>query len=119
MTMTQLTENLFVGPQIDQENLKELVNFGVTDIVCNRPDDEVSGNLLSAQMKDAAESLGLRFHYLPVTHTAPPTQAAQGLFNVVNDANTLTYAYCRSGARSSAAWSMALAANAGAQRQAS
>lgn len=106
MHITQLAPNLFVGPQIAEDDLRVLSREGFTDVVCNRPDAEHPGTASSSSMADAAEGLGLAFHYLPITPGVPFTDAAEELATLVSRPGTKVLAYCRSGARSSNAWSL-------------
>ncbi len=60
MKMTQLTQDLFVGPQIEEEDLSFLASQGFTDVVCNRPDAEHPESSPSSKMADVAKDLGMQ-----------------------------------------------------------
>ena len=107
MDIRQLSENLFVGPQINPNDLAALARQGFTDVICNRPDNEHSKDASSAKMNALASELGLTFHYLPITPNEPFNQQAQALASLVAQGDKKLFAYCRSGARSSNAWSFA------------
>ena len=109
MDMTQLAPNLFVGPQIAEDELASLAGNGFTDVVCNRPDDEHPGDAPSSVMASIAEGLGLAFHYHPIVPGEPFAEQAGKLAAVVARPNAKTFAYCRSGARSANAWALAQA----------
>jgi sulfide:quinone oxidoreductase len=109
MDMTQLASNVFVGPQIAESDLTQLANAGFTDVVCNRPDAEHPNEAASTRMADLAKGLGLAFHYHPITPGQPFDSQASVLSRLASDPGAKVFAYCRSGARSSAAWARATA----------
>ena len=107
MKLTQLTPNLFVAPQIDEADLKALAREGFTDVVCNRPDAEHPYGPVSDILSVAAAAHGLTFHYQPITHGEPMDAQPDALAELVSRPKTKVLAYCRSGARSAKAWSLA------------
>lgn len=109
MEMTQLAPNLFVGAQISEDDLSELAVEGFTDVVCNRPDVEHPGSAPSSRMAEIAKGLGLSFHYHPITPGESFAEEASTLASVVAKPKAKVFAYCRSGTRSSNAWSLAQA----------
>ncbi len=109
MDVTQLAPNLFVAPQITEDDLLLLSREGFTDVVCNRPDEEHPESATSTTMADVAKDLGLAFHYLPITPGEPFAAEARALAKVVAQPGAKVFAYCRSGTRTSNAWSLAKA----------
>ncbi|MEE2944757.1 MAG: TIGR01244 family sulfur transferase [Pseudomonadota bacterium] len=107
MEVTQLAPNLFVGAQIAEDDLAELADAGFTDVVCNRPDAEHPGGSASSNMTEAATELGLAFHYHPITPGVPLAEEAEKLAQVVEKPGAKVFAYCRSGMRTTNAWSLA------------
>ena len=118
MDMTQLAPNLFVGPQIAEEDLAILAGKGFTDVVCNRPDSEHRGDAPSSRMATISKSLGLAFHYHPITPGEPFAEEAEKLSSLVARPNAKVFAYCRSGTRASNAWAFANENEAGGRSQA-
>ncbi|MBT8458583.1 MAG: TIGR01244 family phosphatase [Boseongicola sp.] len=116
--MTQLAQNLFVGAQIEEEDLSGLADEGFTDVVCNRPDAEHPGSAPSSRMADTARSLGLAFHYHPITPGEPFAEEADSLSAVVARPSAKVFAYCRSGKRASDAWALAMSNRARGHQQA-
>ncbi|EKE45532.1 hypothetical protein OCGS_0622 [Oceaniovalibus guishaninsula JLT2003] len=108
MDIRYLTPDFAVSPQIDPAQMPALREAGFTDILCNRPDDEVDADLSFAAMGRAAEAEGLRLHANPIVNGAMTEDniAAQ---RRVADAGTKVLAYCRSGTRSTVAWALAMA----------
>lgn len=113
MDIKQISPNLFVGPQIEETDLRELASAGFTDVVCNRPDAEHPGHAPSQRMAQIAKGLGLGFHYLPITPGEPFATQAKRLARVVAKPNAKVLAYCRSGMRAANAWSLAQANQSG------
>lgn len=105
--MTQLAPNVFVGPQIEPQDIALLAGDGFTDVICNRPDEEHPGGPVSGIMARAAVEHGIRFHYLPITHGEPMEPQAQALRRLIAKPGSRTFAYCRSGARSTGCWQIA------------
>lgn len=113
MNYTKLAPNFFAGPQIEAADLEILVSQGFTDVVCNRPDREHPHGAVSEVMSNAAERLGLKFHYHPITPGEPFVEQAEHLAQIASQPDAKIFAYCRSGARTSNAWSLATSTSIG------
>ena len=96
--------NYSVGPHIEVVDLQALKAWGFTDLVCNRPDSELVDEPNSMDLSAAAENLGMRFHYLPVEPGGPLAAQSEALGNLLDIPDRKVFAFCRSGARSSAVW---------------
>ena len=107
MTITPLTPDFSVSPQLRPEDLPLAKEAGYRAIVNNRPDGEEPGQPTSDAMRSAAERLGLRYAYLPI----PPGQFSAGqaraLTRAIAEAGGPVLAFCRSGARSTKLWELA------------
>jgi sulfide:quinone oxidoreductase len=106
MTITQLHPQLSVGRQITLDEIRSLAASGFTDIVCNLPDNEIEDGPLSADVAQAAKVAGLGFHYLPIRPGEHPVEQGQSIAKIVQRPDARVFAYCRSGARSTLAWSI-------------
>ncbi|MDE0589999.1 TIGR01244 family sulfur transferase [Halocynthiibacter sp. C4] len=115
MEMTQLAPNVFVGAQISEEDLQRLASLGFTDVICNRPDAELPAGPTSQGLQSAAATLGIAFHYLPITPGEAFTAQAESLHRLAAKPDAKVFAYCRSGARSANAWSLAQSKQSAAQ----
>ena len=102
-----LSVTMSVGPQIELEDLRSIAEAGYTDVVCNRPDAEHLDGAVSRLVARAAADLGLRFHYLPIEPTQTPQTQSEALADILAQANTRVFAYCRSGARAEKAYLLA------------
>lgn len=106
MTPTYLNSDIAVGAQIEPQDIPGLAALGFTDIVCNRPDAEHPGGPVADKIAAAAARAGLRFHYLPVTHGTFPVNEARDFAAIRLSPGARVFAYCRSGARSTALWEL-------------
>jgi uncharacterized protein (TIGR01244 family) len=106
MDIRALTPTYAVSPQIDPADLPELKAAGFTTIIDNRPDGEIPFDLQAAQMKMAAEALGLTFVTNPLIPGAftPDNIALQSA--TLAAAPGPVFAYCASGNRCSIVWAM-------------
>lgn len=100
MTWTQIAENYWVSPQIEQQQIATLKEEGFEVIVCNRPDGEAVDQVSSSDIKKAAEAAGLEFVYLPM-QGANFTPEYLAKVQQLNKDGKKVMAYCRSGNRSS------------------
>ena len=99
MEYRQISDKYSVSGQILPEDIAAVKAAGFKSIICNRPDDEQPGQPSADSVKQAAETAGLEFRYIPVVsgqiteqNVADQAAALEGLEGPV-------FAYCRSGAR--------------------
>jgi sulfide:quinone oxidoreductase len=116
MEARKITDRLSVAAQITADDLPALAAQGYRSIICNRPDGEEPGQPTAAGIEAAARKLGLQFGNLPVTPGQIREADARAFGQMVQELPGPVLAYCRSGARSGALWSMAEARMAGAVR---
>lgn len=103
----QLTDNLYVSPQIDLDQIGEAKALGVTMIVNNRPDDEEPGQTNGAEIEAAAKAAGLGYAAVPVSHGGFAPWQLDGMAAALEQAGAgKTLAYCRSGTRSTLLWAL-------------
>ena len=107
MAFRSLAPGVVVAGQITVDDLTIAAAQGVTRIVNNRPDDEEPGQPSSAEMAAAAGGVGLDYVHAPVRGMPDAEAVAVVAAALADGASTLLY--CRSGARSAAAWAMATA----------
>lgn len=103
----QLTDTLYVSPQISIEDVAQAKELGVTVIVNNRPDDEEPGQINGAEIEASAKAAGLAYVAVPVAHGGfAPWQldAMAAALEQAGDGGVL--AYCRSGTRSTLLWAL-------------
>jgi sulfide:quinone oxidoreductase len=88
-----------VSPQITAAQLAQLKAMGFSTIICNRPDHEEPGQPTFADIKAAAEAVGLEAHHIPIKPGAATPADVQAFDTAVTTATGKVLAYCRSGAR--------------------
>ena len=64
----QLTDRLYVSPQISVDQVETAKALGVTMIINNRPDDEEPGQTNGAAVEAAAIDAGVAYAAVPVAH---------------------------------------------------
>jgi len=109
MDIRQLTPNYAVSPQIAPEDMATLAAEGYRVVINNRPDPEVSADLLSSAMQAAAEAAGLTYIENPVVNGAITMDMVVRQGEAVAQADGPVFAYCRSGTRSAIVWAMSQA----------
>ena len=87
-------------------DLPEVAAAGYCAIVNNRPDGEAPGQPSSHAIEAAARQLDLGYAYIPVVPGAKMEDAARRLDRFLRESEGPVLAFCRSGARSAALWTM-------------
>ena len=104
MDIARITPDYAVAPQISPQDAESIRAAGFTDVICNRPDEEVGGELASDAMRSAIEAAGLRFHFNPVQSGAMTETNVTAQSETLAHAEGPVLAYCRSGTRCSVVW---------------
>lgn len=107
MDIRAITPDYAVSPQIEIGDLPAIKAAGYVTVIDNRPDGEIPPHLHTAEMRRAAEALGLVFVSNPVVGGALTMEnvTAQGAAIAASSGPVL--AYCASGNRSSIVWALA------------
>lgn len=103
-----ITSSLSVGGQITAADVRRLAQLGFRSILCNRPDDEESGQPAFEAIAAAARAEGLEARYLPISGT-PADEAAAVFGETMDELPEPVFAYCRTGMRSATAWALSQA----------
>ena len=101
--VAELSDVLSVAGQIQPGDVADLAASGYTAIICNRPDDEESGQPSMDAVAAACEQVGVTFVRYPVTALNFPGDDLTLMDDTMNSGDK-TLAYCRSGARSANLW---------------
>ncbi len=107
MRVSQINENYMVCAQITVADVADAKAFGFDTIMCNRPDNEESGQPSAAQIERAAKKAGLKFFFVPMSHNGMAPDTLDKFRKAVTADNGKVLAYCRSGNRCSMLWKMA------------
>ncbi len=89
-----------VAPQIEPSDVVALKERGFVGLICNRPDGEEGGQPTVADMREAAQAVGMAFHHIPVSGGEFPDGAIAAFRAVRRGTEGPLLAYCRTGTRS-------------------
>ncbi len=109
MEFNKVNDGLTASGQITPEDLKVLAEKGFTTLIDNRPDEEITPDLQSEVMAEAAKAAGLSFVYLPIYPGQFTPELIDETKRVFAQADGPVFAYCRSGTRSTTAWALSQA----------
>lgn len=109
MDIRRLAPGLLVSEQIFPAQLAELKEAGFRTIVCNRPDGEGSDQPLFAEIKRAAQAVGIEAHYLPAESGKVTDEQGIAFGKLLETLPKPVLAYCRSGMRSTTMWALSQA----------
>lgn len=106
-SIRRINDQISVAPQIDPADVVEAARAGFTTIVNNRPDAEETGQPEGDAIRTVAETLGLTYHAIPITHAGFSGPQVEAMRGVLADAEGPVLAFCRSGTRSANLWALA------------
>lgn len=102
---------LSTAPQASPEDMVLVAKQGFASVMNNRPDFEHDANQPTAQsVADAAHAAGMDFYDLPFSASRVTPELLVQFAQVVGQAKKPVLLYCRSGARSTAIYRMAVEA---------
>lgn len=102
---------LSTAPQASPEDMLLVAKQGFASVMNNRPDFEHDANQPTAQsVADAAHAAGMDFYDLPFSASRVTPELLVQFAQVVGQAKKPILLYCRSGARSTAIYRMAVEA---------
>jgi len=110
LDLRPVTDTFAVSPQIAPEDVATLKAQGFTTIVNNRPDGEAPDQPAGAALASEAAAQGLTYVEAPV-RGAPTLEQGRATAEAADSAEGKTLAFCKSGTRSIAAWSLGQAAS--------
>ncbi|HEV2568593.1 TIGR01244 family sulfur transferase [Sphingomonas sp.] len=105
----RLDEYTYVAPQLSPQDLADAAALGVTHVINNRPDEEEAGQPSGEIIAAAAQTSGLTYTAIPVTHAGFSHAQVEAMCAALEQANGPVLAYCRSGTRSTYLWALARA----------
>ncbi len=109
MELHKLADSLSVTGQIEPNDIPILAEQGIRAIICNRPDGEAPGQPSYAEIAAAAKAKGIESRYQPVVSGAIGDEDVQAFGEAIGSLPKPVVAYCRSGTRSAALWSLSQA----------
>ncbi len=106
MNKTVVDINFSVSGQIISSDIKELFEFGVKSVVCNRPDNESLDQPEMAEIEAEAAFYGIKFVALPVISGNIVSEDVIDFREAYEELPKPIHAYCRTGRRSITLWAM-------------
>ncbi len=109
MNVRRVTDELAVSPQISVADVAEIAAAGFASIVCNRPDDESMDQAAFAEIEAAAKTAGLEIVWQPIVVGSLADADGEQFGEIIAGLPKPVLAYCRSGTRCAALWSLSQA----------
>ncbi|MGB2355979.1 MAG: TIGR01244 family sulfur transferase [Planktomarina sp.] len=104
--MKKLSDQFYVGPQIEIDEIEDLQLSGIKSVICLRPDGEGVGQPAFEALKSQARSLEIAAHYLPIVPGQISDAQIAEFADMVTKSPSPIFAYCRSGMRATALWAL-------------
>ena len=107
MNLKKVSPRFFISDQLSVTDIGIAAAQGIRTIVNNRPDGEEQTQPASADLRKAAESLGLGFVELPIKPGRITDDDVEKFEALSRDTPAPMLAFCRSGARAMSLWALA------------
>ena len=102
MDIKTLSDTFSVSPQISAHDVKAIADAGFRSILCNRPDDEETGQPSFAVISESAQQAGLEVQWVPMSNQIGMTkEVVSDMAKALETLPKPVLAYCRSGTRCS------------------
>lgn len=98
--MKQISNRLFIAPQITAADLRVAKEKGIRAIVNNRPDGEEATQPTASANRSAAEAEGLSYVHIPVVPGQLNEGQVRAFQNALDRADGPVLAHCKTGTRS-------------------
>jgi uncharacterized protein (TIGR01244 family) len=109
LALRPIADTVCVAPQLTPEAMAEAARIGFKSVVNNRPDFEHGPDQpTSAAMQAAAEAAGLQYRHLPVDGGYQSPEQAASMAKLLKELPQPLLMFCRSGARSTRLYHLAL-----------
>ncbi|MGL4404602.1 MAG: TIGR01244 family sulfur transferase [Notoacmeibacter sp.] len=109
MDVRQIAADFSVAGQIDIEDIANLRGAGFQSIICNRPDFEDPNQTGADVLRSAILAAGLEHRFIPVSGSIGATpENVEATIAALEELPRPILAYCRSGARSTNLYQMAV-----------
>ena len=95
----QISDKLFIAPQPNLTDFRDLAAAGFKGVISNRPANEQAGQPSPADEQRAAAAGGMSFHFIPVTASTITEADVRAFQKAVSEIAGPVFAHCRSGVR--------------------
>lgn len=106
MDIRKIDDSISVSPQITPADVTEIARAGFKAIINNRPDEEEEDQPAGDAIRAVAETLGLAYTAIPVTHAGFSHPQIEAMDAAMRAADGPVFAFCRSGTRSANLWAL-------------
>jgi sulfide:quinone oxidoreductase len=104
MDIRKITDDFSVSPQIRVGDVSAIAAAGFRTVICNRPDGESADQPRSDDVAAAVTAAGIEWRMLPVSQISRADVDAFG--KLLAELPKPVLAFCRSGTRCTALWSL-------------
>jgi sulfide:quinone oxidoreductase len=109
MDIRKITDELSVAPQIQAAEVPAIAAAGFRAVICNRPDGESSDQPSGSEIETAVNANGLVWRSQPVPSGGVTLADGEAFGALLAELPKPVLAYCRSGTRCAALWSLSQA----------
>lgn len=109
MAIRRVNDEISVADQISAEDVSEIAKAGYRAIICNRPDGEAADQPEYAAIEAAAKAAGIEIRWQPVVSGQVADEDGAEFGKLISDLPKPVLAYCRTGTRCIALWSLSQA----------
>ncbi|WP_265587393.1 TIGR01244 family sulfur transferase [Sphingomicrobium arenosum] len=102
-----LDGDFHVGSQMGLDDVETLKAEGFTMVINNRPDHEVDDQPSAADLETACKAAGMEYAHVPISRGISPADVAAECAAIEKAGSAKTFAFCRSGTRSTLLWALA------------
>lgn len=104
MEIRKLTNQISVAPQIMANDVPAIVAAGFRSVICNRPDNEETGQPCCDAIAQAVKAAGLTWHNQPIISGTLSLRDAKVFASLISELPKPVLAYCRTGTRCVMLW---------------
>lgn len=109
LEVKRINDRMSVSPQISPDDVAAIKAAGFTAIINNRPDGEAPDQPSGETIRQAAEAVGLSYHFIPLGREGVSPDVVEKTKAVLEGSAGPVFAYCRSGTRSTTLWALSQA----------
>lgn len=105
MAIEKIADYLYISSQLNQRLIRQIVQYEIKTVICNRPDGEDSDQTHFEAIKSWLTLAGVeKVVYLPVTLDGLNDEVLTKFQDTIAQSSAPILAYCRTGARSTIMW---------------
>jgi len=109
MDIRRINSQISVTGQIRPMDIATIKRLGFMGIINNRPDGEAPDQPLSAQIRLAANAMGIDYHHIPLGHDGVSRELIVQTRETLLESTGPILAFCRLGPRSVTLWALSQA----------